>query len=61
VERTVGLVVERGTERVDGINACRRRFVKNECVKILEEEEGRQGDTRKTQSREHLQENVLVL
>ena len=39
MEGTVWLAVERGAERVDGINACRRRFIENECVEILEEEE----------------------
>ena len=59
MERTV---VERGAERVDGINACGRRFVKNECVEILEEEEeGRQAVHEKTQGKKHLQEKVLVL
>ena len=60
MEGTVWLAVERGAERVDGINACRRRFIENECVEILEEERTRlaTGQHHEQKEQKNLQERV---
>lgn len=61
MEGTVWLAVERGAERVDGINACRRRFIENECVEILEEEERTRlatGQHHEQKEQKNLQERV---
>lgn len=60
MEGTIWLAFERGAERVDGINACGRRFIENECVEILEEEQGWQLDSHHEQKSKRLTREGLL-